>query len=618
MITYINSAQAKLFELAREALIENNIEVSDLNNFTLPEYLSKLAQLKEISPKYVRLPLYEEGHEDEEIFEIDANARAIKVPASFSRNGVGVVSDELAETLWFRINRYFDIKDFGLAADADGNELRDGGLHILIQWEAPDGEQGASWAYAIDADTDPDYIYFGWALTAEHLTAKAGTIKFGVRILEYDVDGIAYSFATQAAQITVKPGLGFDVTNGITIEDVADKISSRLMGGQIAHAPVFAAPVDPDDPDDHGGNLAPYLLTLENGQAVLRVTAAAPSGETYDAVAYKWYRKGSEEGAQFELIDPEDDTFVGQFTPALTVTASGEYYVVVFGTKEITDDNEIIYANGAPSAQPVKFRYHTSVASSKSTVCVIPAPIKLRIESDLPEVYIMRENPALTMQVERQQIDSQIVGDVTLRIEKTASVAKVENPSAIPDSDFSVVNLAAADCPISIRVNDSDITISLSKEIPGAEEEDDPTLVIADEGYYRATVVHTLNGTTEETPEAGEAHAICRVVKPAAAPTNAVVQLVTTRTEDNLDHGIISDGDSINAVFDTPAVSDGLTIQWYKVVGTSSDDRPDTEIPGATGLTFMPQTDGSYYYIVTNTVENTSNSAISTSITFNE
>ena len=111
MITYVNSKEAKLFELAAEALGETSL--------SLDQYLSKLADLKAISPRYVRLPLYEDGHEDEEIFEIDANARTIKVPASFNRNGVGVVSDELAETIWFKINRYFDIKDFG---KADGHE----------------------------------------------------------------------------------------------------------------------------------------------------------------------------------------------------------------------------------------------------------------------------------------------------------------------------------------------------------------------------------------------------------------------------------------------------------------------------------------------------------------
>jgi hypothetical protein len=49
--------------------------------------------------------------QDEELFEIDANKRKINVPASFS-GGASVVGDEIAETIYFSIDRYFDITDF--------------------------------------------------------------------------------------------------------------------------------------------------------------------------------------------------------------------------------------------------------------------------------------------------------------------------------------------------------------------------------------------------------------------------------------------------------------------------------------------------------------------------
>jgi hypothetical protein len=45
---------------------------------------------------------------DEPLFEIDANSRSIAVPSEFSRNGVGVKGDHQAETLYFRVDRYFD------------------------------------------------------------------------------------------------------------------------------------------------------------------------------------------------------------------------------------------------------------------------------------------------------------------------------------------------------------------------------------------------------------------------------------------------------------------------------------------------------------------------------
>jgi hypothetical protein len=48
---------------------------------------------------------------DEPIFEIDANQRTIAVPSHFSKNGVGVYGDHMAEVLYFSIDRYFDYQD---------------------------------------------------------------------------------------------------------------------------------------------------------------------------------------------------------------------------------------------------------------------------------------------------------------------------------------------------------------------------------------------------------------------------------------------------------------------------------------------------------------------------
>ena len=48
---------------------------------------------------------------DEEPFEIDANKRTITVPIHFKSSGVSVVGDEIAETVFFRIARFFDAMD---------------------------------------------------------------------------------------------------------------------------------------------------------------------------------------------------------------------------------------------------------------------------------------------------------------------------------------------------------------------------------------------------------------------------------------------------------------------------------------------------------------------------
>jgi hypothetical protein len=45
---------------------------------------------------------------DEEIFEIDANTRAISIPSKVKKNGIGVYGDHNAEMIVLNIDRYFD------------------------------------------------------------------------------------------------------------------------------------------------------------------------------------------------------------------------------------------------------------------------------------------------------------------------------------------------------------------------------------------------------------------------------------------------------------------------------------------------------------------------------
>lgn len=662
VITYVNSKDAKLFELAAAELGVESLDVD--------QYLNKLSELKAISPRFVRLPLYEEGHEDEEIFLINANERTIKIPSSFSKNGVGVVSDEFAEILWFKINRYFDIKDFGKASEAE--VLKDGDLHILIQWEAPDGAKGASFAYAIDKDTDPDYIYFGWAITADHLTAKAGNIRFAVRIMEYGADGIEYSFATQAAAVAVKANLNFDLTDeDVVIENVGDKIASRLMQGQIAHCPVFA----------EDGDLDAYVVDLEvpvgapegtPASAILSVNAAAPEGDSYDAMAYKWYKKGAND-AEFKQIE-------GEYSPALTVTSSGQYYVVVFGMKEIVDNEEYTFDGENVSEEPVKFKYHTSVASSKSTVCVIPAPIKLDIQPFVdPEdpskilgymarKFVIGKDGELMILINRQKIADATVGEVELRFEKTANAEKELDLEA---AEFTVVDLtsapgqeavteawildeveyaseeeakAAADAAQGAEAGAGDYSGIIHREakeaVPAVEAPitytvDEGNISIdmsnAEEGYYKITVINKLNGDQEETvafntkakdgvEEQPIAEIVCRVVKPAKVDSVALQLLDGTGADSSTTKPSVHGNNQIKAMPTIEGLSDEIEYQWYKVVGVQ-DGSPEDEgfdilIENAKEQIYKPDDDGTYYCKVINRVEDTEDIKDSATVVF--
>lgn len=139
---------------------------------TLEEYFSWLKTLTDHSKdrKYTVLPL------GEEVFDINANTRAITVPVNYKKNGVGVQGDDLAEVLYFRIDRYFDYMDFN-------------NTDIFIQWETPKAKDGTvvKWvspAYIRDIESEPGKLIFGWALS-DDITAQAGALKFSVRFFQW-------------------------------------------------------------------------------------------------------------------------------------------------------------------------------------------------------------------------------------------------------------------------------------------------------------------------------------------------------------------------------------------------------------------------------------------------
>lgn len=624
MITYIKSKEAKLFELATK-------ELHASERLDVEQYLNRLDELYAISPRFVRLPVYEDGHEDEEIFEIDANARTIKVPASFAKNGVGVVSDELAETLWFRINRYFDLKDFGKAFRASDTLDQYIQPHILIEWEAPDGYKGASWAYAVDIETDDDYVYFGWALTSEHLTAEAGQIKFAIRILQYNPDGIAYSFATQVASVAIKPTLAFDLTaEDFLIESVADKISNRIMGGQIAFCPVFVPTQETVDGEttEVSGDLPEYLAKLtapaegESPSAVLKVNAAAPGEETYDAMAYVWYKKGNED-TEFHEVTAEESR--GAYTPALTVTSSGQYYVVVYGMKEIVDNTVYTYDNETRTVSDEKepFWYHTSVASTKSTVCEIPMPIPLVIERFPADYAIMTSGQDEQIQfvlTGRQTIkDAVEVGQPGLAIEISENAAMVDDPK---DLTYTRFDLLAEDqvvfdeehCALIFKTS-----VTTTTETPSEEEGGEPTIETTTEyipeAYYRFTVLNYLNG---DTAASTEQQYIIRITKNAINAENLELVAIGTSGAPIVGTPSLARGDKLK-IQHTPfeaTKTDGIEYQWFEQINNMDPEEgyPDTLIENAKDAIYMPTHSGAYYAKVINYFNNTESVSTTQSI----
>lgn len=190
----------------------------ELGITTLEEYYNWLPEIKRDSKGnptiFTKLPL------DEAHFEINPNTRAITIPAEFKKNGIAVQGDDLAEVVYFMIDRFFD------AMDLNNTE-------IYIEWETPKSKNGGgvksvseTYLKMIDDENYPGKLIFGWAIS-DAITKDSGTLKFAVRFIQRnDENKIVYSFNTLTAQATIHPNLGLDLENDSY--DV-DNCNNRLL-----------------------------------------------------------------------------------------------------------------------------------------------------------------------------------------------------------------------------------------------------------------------------------------------------------------------------------------------------------------------------------------------------
>lgn len=601
MITYVDEKSSarytKLFKDASEALkLQNEIT-------TIGGYLDHLNDLLKLDPKWVRLPV------DEEVFKIDANSRKINVPKEFASNGVGIVGDELAEIVWFKIDRYFDIVDLG------ANPMK-----IYIQWETPAGDKGISAAYAIskekieNGDIQEDYIYFGWALTSE-LTKKAGTIKFNVRIVKVE-DGtdstgatkkyIAYSFNTQPASVSIKQGINYDfVNNTIDIEDATELIGSRILQGNTTHSPIIRT------------NLSSIAFSGQTlsivAEAIKHTQAEGGSDHTDDQnpiLTYQWYYKPFGDSEYKMVVGTAEDSTLGA-TPSLKVKESGKYYCVVTASYRVVD-RRVRDTEG----HDIEIAYHSSLATSETVVCEVPEPIKLSIicedgKQPLPEKCIIGDEVfgkewSIEMGDQKANINGREVSisELSCKVLKTAEGAILSDEALKDEANFIPADAKIVDVTITpnepVTIEGKDEPLISSQRTIVVKPKLDAENVINPEGYYKLIISNTVNGSTI----ASDPTNICRVTKPvqAATPTGIIKQ-GSKRTARSFVMG-----DTLVPRYTLNGTVDEHKVLWYLQSAEKDPDSPaeDNQYPD----TLLETTDeelvtterGTYYFKVQTTL----------------
>lgn len=390
MITSLTKQNKGLYQKFFEDVSkEVNYEVASLQDFF--QNLTDIGGIKD--GKFLILPL------DEEPLKIDANKRTITLPASFKKNGIGVMGDQIAEILFFKIDRYFDTTDLY-------NET------IQIEWENANGEIGFSGPYPtqyVVTENGNDYVYFGWPIS-EELTETPGNIKFSVRFYSIDeINGekkVVYSLRTLPATATIHNTLNLDVLENdsylsITTQEAKEIIQKRFKNspqtdtGVIAGLPLWAVNILESTKDLN-----------ENTEPEFMVSAYT---EDYGTISYKWYRKETENSLP-ELIENNINT-VYLPTEDTTINLNKVYYkeevseddsslvgYVVVDLKEETafpTDYTIYEEYSAYNADTAGFYYAEAInriGSShmeiQSNVCEIPGAEELPLEKN-PISYIL-------------------------------------------------------------------------------------------------------------------------------------------------------------------------------------------------------------------------------------
>lgn len=338
----------KLFTESYRYLKELDKGYVDINRdrFTsLAEYYSHMADFFDNQKyKYIMLPL------DEEPFNIDLNTRTIQVPTSFSKCA-SVQSDQLAETIIFIADRYFDYMDLA-------------NTEIYVQWTIPENKKdgiaeynGATRVEMVDLDTEKGKIRFAWPLN-DTITANPGTVKFSVRFFRVDDSNpnkLLYSLNTTDASIIIKPALQKSLNEESKVEKpVSDDSFRKAILNSIFATEGVIPPVMPEF-FAPGSNITASTEMIEignvkvaglddNDTVTLYVQAfVADAGE----ISYKWYYQDGEG----DYYDCEHYPIVGE---------NGEVTYTTFGT--VTD--AYIPFNPQPKERVQNERYYVKTGDN--------------------------------------------------------------------------------------------------------------------------------------------------------------------------------------------------------------------------------------------------------------
>ena len=555
---------------------------------TLEEYFCYIADLRAIDKKFTILPLEDE----ENFFAIDANSRKIEVPKSFKDNGVAVQGDEIAEILYFKIDRYFDMDDLGEK-------------QVYIQWLAPADEKGnrkkgVSAPWVVNTNICPGYVIIGWPLASE-LTQNAGKIDFSVRFFTIPEEGeltgrLLYSLSTLPATVEVKAGLNYDLEN-ISLEDIIDSeflINNRLVNSDITDAntpdpilPVFLSEDEVIETigDEHTvvsedeakyKTYKVYMTNKETGEEQDGTFTVQAYITDTGSMGYGWVKR-DEEGdvvqdvnmlTVFEPVDDEERNISKVY-----YTKEGEDTYAPFSfTDEI---NDLVTAAEAGiqlyerksrvvmnvSGENVLGSYQVRVTNRRGrkttrafgNIALVEGPEAPVISEDIGEIGVF-ENNSINLTIE---VESDEHAYTTYQLQRGESA----------DGDFEFIGSASTRNEFVVKGDDYD-----------AEDDGD--------GFYRVAVVSKLNSVLKSVT--GQPMRITHAAMPVSITTNEPTYVAggSSYYDVNKPLEVMAVANEFEKRIDGV---DTITYQWYRYNG--SDEEFLTDLESASVGTYVVKKD---------------------------
>lgn len=335
MISKVTESNKELIK-ARLKEISMALDGNETSISSLESYYANITRIAPLTTnfhnapyKYFLMPL------DEPVFEIDANKRTITVPTHFSKNGVGVYGDHMAEVLYFRIDKYFDYQDLFNVDE------------IIINWQFRGAnvsrnaelETHTSIALAPDDTFDPGHIVFGWVIT-EEMTPSKGVLTFSVSFVKRTGESYEYVLNTIPTSVNINDSLILDDPQ--KLDDLRRPIFERLSDSRYTidnvtplvdpvyrTAPVTSR-VDGQEVTEYKGLPATgnFIIDPETGVEQNDVILQVIGYTTDDGnIKYTWH--GTTSSGQSVDRLPEEPTVPNDYvlTPDTTENPHIQYYI---------------------------------------------------------------------------------------------------------------------------------------------------------------------------------------------------------------------------------------------------------------------------------------------------